>query len=104
MNGGHSAVAVLAARPKVRVIAFDLGEFAFSGPVEELLHTVYGQRFRMVCIVVNFASVRWCVCVFSCKVTFPGAYYLHIWFRRVRRCEETLQSPSRSSLPAGRAA
>jgi hypothetical protein len=48
MNGGHSASVVLAGRPGVYVVSFDLGMFAYSQPVADLLGVVFGERFRFV--------------------------------------------------------
>jgi len=48
LNGGHSAGAVLAARAKARVLAFDLAAFPFSEPVAEFLTVTFNGRFEVV--------------------------------------------------------
>jgi len=47
-NGGHSAASVLAARPGVDVLSFDLAVFPYSNSTAKLLSDLYMERFKLV--------------------------------------------------------
>ena len=93
MSGGHSAAAVLAARPLVSVLAFDTATFPFSADIVAHLRATYGDRFQFVgghSLSSIPAFVRASGGRFECDVTFiDGGHSLEVvqsditWLRQL---------------------
>mmetsp|Transcript_10784 Transcript_10784/g.16399 ORF Transcript_10784/g.16399 Transcript_10784/m.16399 type:complete len:439 (-) Transcript_10784:26-1342(-) len=47
-NAGHSAAAILTARPHMKVYSFDIVEHAYTLPAAEFLKDIYGNNFEFI--------------------------------------------------------